>query len=349
MELALRRQVRKAYVLNPLRGFELEEQVFERRFDPLTGLSTFVVKGRLQYIKHFFDTDRQLLEKLAELSRPNCPFCPERVESSTPKFPEAVAPSGRIKVGRCVAFPSLHAHADFNAVIVLGPDHLAYPKELGVDLLLEGLQAGLEALRAAHRASPDLAYGSVIMNFLPPAGSSVIHPHMQALSSNVPFNHQRLLLSKSYEHYARTSRNYWVDLVNHERSVGERFIAEGERLAWLAPFAPLRFFEIWGVFKEPLDPLSIDVDCLREVADGLSRLLAFYEDKGILCFNFALMLPPLGVAQGFFNPQVRMCARLGLSQPFLNDFWALATLLMESEVVEAPEDYAAEAKKYFSP
>jgi hypothetical protein len=39
------KQVRKVVVLNPLKGFEAEEQVLERRFDPLTEQSTFVARG----------------------------------------------------------------------------------------------------------------------------------------------------------------------------------------------------------------------------------------------------------------------------------------------------------------
>ena len=347
MSLVFRKEVRKARLLNPLRGFELEEQTLERRYDPLTGLSTFVVRGRLRYIEKYFNTDKQLLERLAEATRPNCPFCPERIEHATPKFPKEVISDGRIRIGKCVAFPSLHAHSDFNAVVVLGPKHLAYPRELGADTLAEGLEASLEALKAAYRANPELAYGVIIMNYLPPAGSSMIHPHMQALASNTPFNHQRLLLVKSYKYYARASRNYWVQLIEHEKSAQERFICEGDYLAWIAPFAPLRFFEVWGIFKEPLTPAELRPQHLAELVDGLSKILAYYEDRGILCVNFALILPRFGVPQEHFNPQVRVCARFGLMQPFLSDFWALAALLHESEVVEPPEDYALELRKYF--
>ncbi|MEM0232919.1 MAG: hypothetical protein QXD66_07160 [Candidatus Nezhaarchaeales archaeon] len=347
MELKLRREIRKAYLLNPMRKFELEEQVLERRFDPLTGLSTIIARGRLQYIEKYFKTDKHLLEELAEVTKPTCPFCPERIESLTSKFPENVVPEGRIKIGSCIAFPSLHAHADFNAVIVLGYKHLAYPKELGANTLAEGFRAGFEALRAAYKANLELSYGTIIMNYLPSAGSSIIHPHMQALASNTPFNYQRLLLSRSYEYYVQTSRNYWIDLISYEKKVGERFIAEGKYWVWLAPFAPLRFLEVWGLFKEPLTPSSIGPDHIRELAHGLSKILEFYEDRGIICINLALLLPPFKDAHCSFHPQIRICARFGLNKPFLSDFWALATLLHESEVVESPEDYAIEMKKYF--
>ncbi|MEM4700462.1 MAG: hypothetical protein QXT74_05945 [Candidatus Nezhaarchaeales archaeon] len=345
--MMFRKEVRRAVILNPLHDFKPEEQILERRFDALTGLSTFVVRGRLQYVKHFFNTDRALLERLAEASRPNCPFCPERVESLTPKFPPELCEEGRVRLGRCVAFPSLHAHSDVNAVVVLGPRHLAYPEDFEPSLIAEGLQTGLEVMKRVWRVRRDLANGVLIMNYLPPGGSSIIHPHMQVLMTNVPFNLQRLLDGKSYEYFLLASRNYWQDLIEYERREGERFITEGRYVAWLVPYAPLRFFEVWAVFKEPLDPVKLGPEHLEEIASGVPKVLSFYREKGATCFNLALILPPLGVAQGHFNPQLRMCARMGLSEPFLNDFWSLSALLHESEVYEAPEDYAAELRKLF--
>jgi galactose-1-phosphate uridylyltransferase len=347
LSLNLHREIRKTCFLSPRRDFELEEQVLERRFDPLTGFSTFIVKGRFQYVKKLFRTDSQLLEKLTKASKLNCPFCPERVEQTTPKFPEGVVSGGRIRVGGCVAFPNLYAHSDCSVVVVLGPRHLVYPKELGVNTLTEGFQAGLEALKATYRANPELAYGTITMNYLPSGGATILHPHMQALASNIPFNYQRILLLRSYDYYVQTSKNYWVQLIEYEKRAQERFVYEDEHLVWITPFAPLRLFEVWGIFKEPLTPTELRLQHLTELANGLVKVLAYYEDRGILSVNFALILPRFGDRQKYFNPQVRVCARFGLMQPFLNDFNALAAILYESEAVEAPEDYALELKKYF--
>lgn len=109
----------------------------------------------------------------------------------------------------------------------------------------------------------------------------------------------------------------------------------------------LRFFKVWGIFKEPLTPAELGPQHLTELVDGLSKILAYYEDRGILCVNFALILPRHGIPQEHFNPQVRVCTRFGLMQPLLSDFWALAALLHESEVIEPLEDYALELRKYF--
>jgi galactose-1-phosphate uridylyltransferase len=347
LSLNLRREIRKTCFLSPRLDFKLEEQVLERRFDPLTGFSTFIVKGRFHYVERLFKTDLQLLEELAETSKLNRPFCPEGVEHVTPKFPEEVVSSGRIRVGKCTAFPNLYAHSDCSVVVVLGPRHLVYPKELGADVLTEGFQAGLEALKAAYRADPKLAYGVITMNYLPSGGATILHPHMQALASNIPFNYQRILMLKSHDYYVQTSKNYWTQLIDYEKRAQERLIYEGKHLVWMTPFAPLRLFEVWGIFKEPLAPTELGLQHLIELANGLARVLAYYEDRGILSVNFALILSRFGEKQEYFNPQIRVCARFGLMQPFLNDFNALASILYESEAIEAPEDYALELKKYF--
>ena len=345
--MRLIKEVGKARILNPLKGFELEEQELERRFDPLTGFSTIVAKGRFQYVKRFFEHDEQLLRKLAEASQPTCPFCPGKVEETTPKFPPEMVVEGRIKVGRCYAFPSLHAHSDLNAVVVLGPKHYLSLKEMNGNLLYEGFKAGLEVLRSVHSANPSLSFASLIMNYLPTAGSSIIHPHMQVLASSLPFNYLRLLLAKSFEHYLNTASNYWKKLIEYEEMMGERFIGMHGNVAWLAPFAPSRHFEVWGIVQDNSDLLSLSDMDLRRIAEGLAKVLSFYHNKGLFSFNFALYASPLGRPLEYFNVIIRVCARLGLKEPFLNDFWAMPALLMENEIVELPEEYALAIKQCF--
>lgn len=329
----------KVRVLNPLKNFELEEQEIERRFDPLTGFSTIVAKGRLQYVKRFFEKDDRLLKKLAEASKATCPFCPERIEVSTPKFSPEIVAEGRVKVGRCYAFPSLHAHSELSLVVVMGPSHYLGLDELEESLFYEALKAGLEALTKVFEKQPTVSYASLIMNYLPTSGSSVLHPHIQVLASNIPFNNLRLLLAKSLNYYLTNGSNYWEELVEYERGLDERFIGEKGATAWLVPFAPSRFFEVWGIIKGKSDLTMLkDVD-LQDVSKGIVGILRSYHEMGISSLNLATYSSPLGEPCGYFNVMVRLCARFGLKEPFISDFWALPTLLMESEIVESPEEY----------
>ncbi|RLF16418.1 MAG: hypothetical protein DRJ97_00800 [Thermoprotei archaeon] len=335
------RWVRETCILNPLKGFELEVQELEHRLDPLTGLSTIVARGRLPYVKPFMEHDEQLLRRLAEATRQNCPFCPGKVEEVTPKFPLNVVAEGRIKVGSCVAFPSLHAHSDFNAVVVLGREHFVKPSEFTNEVIAEGLKASLEVLRRVYKFNPTLKYASVIMNYLPPAGSSIVHPHMQVLASTEAFNYLRELLEYSFRYYATYSSCFWEELVKVERELGERYVASIGGVHWLVPFAPQRQHEVWAIVEGTSDLLSLSDEDLKGLSRGLVNVLSFYEREGLLSFNFAIYSAPLDSKAEYFRLLLRMCSRFGLKEPFLNDYWAMPALLGENEIVEAPEDYAA--------
>ena len=339
----------KAEFLSPLRAFGREVQEFEYRLDPLTGHVSVICRGRSSYIMKHFSQDEELLEQLIRSSRPNCPFCPGAVEQKTPKFPPEVAPEGRLRLGDCWAVPALYAHADFNAIIILGPEHFRPLDQMEKALLRDGLSLALEVLRRAFRAYPRLKHAAVIMGHLPTAGSSLLHPHMQVLAMPVPFNRARDLLEKSLEYHRATSRNFWADLVELEAREGSRLIGHIGRTWWLAPFAPSGRYEVWGLVENVPDLLSLsgrDVECL---ADGISRVLRAYADMGIMAFNMALFSGLLGEdSRAYFWPQIRLCARFGLRTSRLSDFWALPVLLGTDEVFEAPEDYAARFRNYFA-
>jgi len=338
----------RAEFLSHLKGFGREVQELEYRLDPLTGYMTIISRGRSAYVLKHFRSDQGLLEELIRSSKPNCPFCPEAIEDKTPKFPPELAPEGRLRKGDCWALPALYAHADFNAIIVLGAEHFRRPSEMNEALLTDGLSLALEALRRAFRTQPELRHGVITMAYLPTAGSSLLHPHMQVLATPRPFNMVKELLAKSLEYYLATSRNFWEDLVRRERG-GPRFLSRLGHTWWLTPFAPMRRYEVWGIVEGQPNLLSLTDEDVRALANGLSRVLRAYDDMGIMAFNFALLSGPLGEDSSYyFWTQVRICARFGLRHMGLSDFWPPSTLLNTDEIFEAPEDYAQRLKPYFA-
>ena len=338
----------RAEILSPLRGFEREVHVLEYRRDPLTGQVSIVAKGRSGYVMRYFRSDEELLRELVEKTRENCPFCPDAIERETPRFPPEVLPEGRLRLGDCWVVPALFPHADLNAIVVLGPDHFRKPGELGRDLLRDGLLAGIELIRRARGALPDLKHAAIIMNYLPTGGSSQLHPHMQVLASQRPFNYVGALLSKSLDYYLAYSRCFWKDLVEEEARLGRRLLGRIGPTWWLAPFAPMRRYEVLCLVEDVSSLLEVPEETVAHVADGVSRVLRFYSDQGIWAFNMAVLSGPLdGGAKEFFWLQVRICARFGLGKKFLSDLWALPALLDTDEVFEAPEDYALKIKPYF--
>ena len=337
----------RAEFLSHLKGFEREIQELEYRLDPLTGHVSVVCRGRLAYVLKYFRQDEELLEELISSTRENCPFCPGAVEERTPKFPPEVAGEGRLRRGDCWAVPALYAHADFNAIIILGSEHYRPLDKMDEGLFEDGLSLALEVLRRAHRAYSRLGHATIMMGYMPTGGSSLLHPHMQVLMMPIPFNRTLYLLEKSIE-YRRHSGNFWSELVRTEAGEGERLVGHLGRTWWLAPFAPSARYEVIGLVEGASNLLDLGEDDVACLARGISRVLRAYADMGITAFNMAFLSGPLGedLSDSFWL-QVRICARFGLSRSRLSDFWALPVVLWTDEVFEAPEEYASKLKRYF--
>jgi UDPglucose--hexose-1-phosphate uridylyltransferase len=97
----LRRRAVATEILDPRLDFAATRVEFELRWDPLTG-QTSRIRPSVPLLKPADE-----LERLAEETRATCPFCPERIEDSTPKLPPAILPEGRIRRGDAVPLPNL--------------------------------------------------------------------------------------------------------------------------------------------------------------------------------------------------------------------------------------------------
>jgi hypothetical protein len=113
MELERRRLT--AQMVAPDTGESIRTSI-EVRIDPLTGHRSRILPDRGLMPANDFD-----LEAFAQESRERCPFCPERIETLTPKLAPAVHPEGRIIRGEAVLFPNLHAYSSHSCVSVYAP------------------------------------------------------------------------------------------------------------------------------------------------------------------------------------------------------------------------------------
>ena len=161
----------------------------EVRWDPLTGQSCRVLPaGSLPR------PEQQDLDALAVETRPTCPFCAERVETATPRFPPELCAEGRVRCGEAVLFPNLAPYAKWNSVSVYSPDrHLLRIDELTPPLVADNLRAQAMFARAVLGHDRSSRWVSVNANQLPPSGSSIFHPHLQGSANPEPTNVQRLV------------------------------------------------------------------------------------------------------------------------------------------------------------
>lgn len=338
---------REARILSPLAEFKTVTQKLEHRKDPLTGHKVIVSKQRMDYVKRFIQSDPGFIDEFVRSTEANCPFCPDAVEKNAPKFPPEISSEGRIKVGQAICFPSLFAHQDFNALVVPTRQHRIQLNEFSKELLLDAFKACLTYFRRVCSASPAARHPAIVMNFLPPAGSTIAHPHIQALVSDIPTEAVTKLLDASQSYALKNGTDYWTDLVETEKALDVRYIANLNGVHWLTPFAPMGLNDAEGIVcgKSSFDDLS-EAE-LSGLADGIARVLRYYHDTDVRSFNAAIYSAPMGVSTDHFSMSARIVSRYGYKPNFVSDVWALQYLLGEQEVYESPEETSVKLRKYF--
>ena len=340
--------VKEARILNPLKNFEEDTLTFEYRADPLTGRNTTIIKGMLNYISRFLVPDKEQLKALADKTRANCPFCPENVKTKTPMFTPDFIKQGRIFVEDAVVIPNLLGHAERSVLVVLSKEHYLQLKDFTPKIILNGFKGAVEYLKRLREAEPQIKFSIFIFNYLPPAGSSIFHPHMQVLARDRPFYLVQLLLEKSKAYFDTYETSYWADLVSKEKG-GERYLFEVDGSEWLVPFAPLRGLnEVQAIVRGKSNILELEDKEWRGITDGMVKILSFYHKEGYVSFNAVLLSGPVNKHLDHFDVNLRIISRPGIQASSFTDAWALPYLLWDGEAVEEPEKFAERLKAYIT-
>jgi len=329
--------VKYSRILNPLKNFEEDTVTFEYRTDPLTRRNTTVIKGMANYVSRFSISDKEILNSLIEKTRMNCPFCPESVKNKTPMFTQDFLAEGRIFVGDAIVIPNLLGHAERSILVVLSKQHFLKLKDFTPKLIFEGFKGGLAYLKRLSEVEPSIRFPVFIFNYLPPAGSSIFHPHMQVLVRDRPFFLVKLLLEKSKAYSGRNKSNYWSDLTSKEKE-SERYLFEMNGVEWLVPFAPLRGLnEVQAIVRSKPNLLELNDKEWLGLSEGISKILQFYHREGYVSFNIILVSGPMNEYLDYFDVNLRMISRPGIQALSFTDAWALPYLLWDGEAVEEPE------------
>ncbi|WP_254543093.1 hypothetical protein [Halomarina pelagica] len=331
MPIEFVRDVQRASFYSPLEDFAPVEVEVEVREDPLTGRQARIVPESFVHPGEF---------DIEEVVRDdeNCFFCPGTVEEVTPKYPDWVGEE-RVTEGEATSFPNLNPYGAHSNVVALTEDHYRPIDGFTPEVFEDGLRAALRYVTAV-RDHEDAPHASVNMNFLRPAGSSIIHPHLQTLVDDRGTNVQRELREADRAYREEHGADYWADLTDEERD-GERFVAETSGVSWLAPFAPRHHRHLVGVATGAEGVPAPESDLLADLASGIASVLSYYGDAGLNSFNFALFLD-----EGA-TPVFDVVARSVFDRYYWSDSPFFTVLHDEGVVDVAPETYAAEARGHF--
>ncbi len=338
--------VKQARIRSPLKNFEEETITFEYRSDPLTGRNTTVIRGMLGYVGKFLSSDAELLDSLVEKTKDTCPFCPESVRSKTPMFTKDFLPQGRILSGEATIIPNLLGHAEQSILAILSKKHNLRLDEFTPELLFDGFKGATEYLKRLKEVDGTVRYPTFAFNYLPPAGSSIFHPHMQILARDRPFYLVNLMLEKSKAYLEANCTSFWSDLLEVEKS-GERYLFGKKTVEWLVPFAPLRGLnEVQAIVKGKSNFLELEDEEWRALAEGISIVLRFYHSQGYSSFNIITASGPITEHLNYFDVNLRIISRPGIQHWGFTDAWAAPYLLWDGEATEEPEVFTNKVRAF---
>ncbi|MFA6672117.1 MAG: galactose-1-phosphate uridylyltransferase [Methanoculleus sp.] len=255
-------------------------------------------------------------------SRDGCPFCPNAIETSTPTFSDGT----RLRCGKSVTFPNLYPYAEHHVVTVITPDHdTAGPFDQRT--LADAISGTAEALARGP------GYATINWNYLPSAGASIVHPHLQGLADREPARLADLYISGGRRYLADHGRLYWDDLVEHERT-SDRFLFEDE-IFWSASPVPLGEREVRGIL--PVSTLAELGPYVEPLAAGILRVVAFYRSLGTHAFNVSIFFDAPRAGQGH-RAFCSLIARLNPNSLSMCDSAFMERLHQEPVILTLPED-----------
>jgi UDPglucose--hexose-1-phosphate uridylyltransferase len=337
MEIKFERFHLQTDLYSPLKGFETTSVPTEVRIDPLTKRRSRIITWGLPS-KGKFD-----FSQMAEESK-GCFFCPENVLLKTPRFLKEIVPEGRICIGKAVGFPNLNPVGAYGSVVVLCHEHFLNLNHFTPEIYEEGLSVAIEIIRRTMDFDLHTRYWHISQNFLPPGGSTILHPHLQVIGDPVPTNEMEWLLNASSSYHERNGTLYWNDLVKIEQGLGKRYITSIGKVHWLVAFAPIGFNEVCGNIEGHGSVTTLGKEEIRSLAKGIVSTLKYFEDKDLNSFNFSIYSIS---GEASYQLLIRIISRTPIEPFYLNDCTSFEVLQSELTSNIIPEELCREIRPYF--
>jgi len=283
------------------------------RTEHLTGLRCRISPDRLK---------RQIDQSLyIPSNNDGCPFCRDAVMTVTPTF----ADGNRIIRGESVTFPNLFPFGEGHIVTVLTREHsvMTFSRQQVMDALL----AQIEALCRND------GYASINWNFLPSAGASLVHPHMQGLSDSHPSRIAEIYFRTSEQYRKKQGRNYW-DVLREQERVSDRYLF-GDEILWSAHAVPVGEREVRGIL--PISALEEMENYADLLARGVLEIISLYRELGTFAFNMSVFFDKCGNDHGF-RAFCSMISRINPNPSSTSDSAFMERLHLEPVIMTLPED-----------
>ncbi len=335
-----RKEVKATY-LDPKAGFAKKELVLEVRENLLTGRRSRILPYRRRELPF-----KEISLEIIEASKENCPFCPGRLNSLTPKLIPEIVPEGRIHRGDAVLFPNSFPYTQHNWVIVLCEDHFLPLERFNGKVLIDGFGAAQEGISRLSMNEPGLRCWSINWNYMPQSGAGLFHPHIQAVIEESPTSFHQRALEMIQRYQSETRSHFWQDYLSEEMKLGERYLGSRGDIHFLMAFSPSGVLgEIFILFSNRFRIEDVTPRDWEDFSHGLLDLFRFFKAKHIESFNFALFAGSDESVQSWIFG--RLCPRMYLPPWNTSDINYFEKLHNEVICAISPEEWSQEIKPYF--
>jgi len=344
VKIEFKKELIESEFLSPLKKFQKEITVTERRKNPLTGEWCRV---SIERATRPIEMKDHLEKKIINESVKKCFFCKEKIRDSVARFPSWLVEDGHIRINEFVLFPNLYPFSKYHAVGVLTDKHFVGLDEIKADIWKDCFDGCIRFFKTVYEDDSSARFASINFNFLPSAGASLLHPHVQVLNENQPTVMMDLYYRKSWEYFDKNKSNYWQDSIEQEEG-GERYIGKNGSMYWFTSFAPIHAGEIIGILKGNVSSFfEMTEEGIKDVCEGISRIFkCIYEDgRG---YNMVIYSAPLNEHLGhFFSLNLSIITRSKMNQYYTTDRAYCEILHKEPVITVIPEDLASRLRKKF--
>jgi UDPglucose--hexose-1-phosphate uridylyltransferase len=249
----------------------------------------------------------------------DCPFCPTHLVSVTPTFTDGK----RICIGESVTFPNLFPFAEWHTVTIITRDH--YREEFTKSEIKDAFLGQVSSLRRVS------GFRSINWNYLPSAGASIAHPHLQGMVDRrpPPIVEKYLIACKAYT--LKTGRSYWKDLKDHEKETPRYLL--GDELFWYAHFVPLGEREVRCIL--PISCMEEFESVIDEFTINLLSMIRFYRTLGTHAFNLSVFFDQ--EKSRHFSAFCSLIARINPNTSSTSDTAFMERLHLEPVILTPPE------------
>jgi len=331
----------QTWFLDPQENFKKKQLTFEVRKDDLTGHVSRILPFRRRKL-----SEKETSLEILEASKKDCPFCLERISSSTPKFIPEIDPEGRIRKGRAVLFPNSFPYARYNWVVVLSEEHFLPLEKFSIEILRDGFLVAQEGIERVEKKEPRLKFSSINWNYFPQAGGGIFHPHIQVVIEDASTTSHQKVLEGLRKYQTEKGSFFWEDYLSEEMKNGKRYFGSRGDIHFLTAFSPHGVLgEVMVLFSHRLTIKELTPDDFESFSEGLIRVFRFFKTKHIESFNLALFSGNGDGVQSWVYG--RLCPRMLLPPWNTSDINYLEKLHDEVICVVSPEEMCEELKPFF--